>query len=535
MKSRQPLQPDFSEQHECADDQQIRRIDLPAPEQTEQVNGQTEYASGQAETAGETDSGIGVAAGTDPMTETIDKAETEPVTVTESDVENDVETGTESDAGAVSETEPEPDSPFAAAMQRARQRLPLPLERQSRVNPVRVLDLLRKLDQAQNAETVIHLAHVMTSKELSFIFPALATELSKTQQDRLFLLIRERACPSLYLQGWLAYQQHYPNPMISKALIILCGILEIKQLDLADQHQDLTVRNLLKPDDKNLSHTEIQGQIPLISLLTPLNSRNFIRKLNLAITAQHLTMDQFMKKYHVRPELPFGATLLSQAFLTGDARFYHGNQKSFENIFLTVPADTQVELMHQLLSLSELSVQERHRYYQLIYRIIGLPEQNHPVWTKMNDKDRQAFGNWLMQATIGTHCRYNPQKARLYLRYSAVIEQIGFWDDSTLLLRFPGFIIADHQQQPDEAMFYSHDELDLLTAHIRADRLDTNPTDESIPHKIVEDALRFNNPEGVIRLYFDPEGLRTTGVFMDYCLQSNLKGRKKRKLPFLNL
>ena len=88
-------------------------------------------------------------------------------------------------------------------------------------------------------QPVIALAHQLNSRDLRLIFPLLAgkgthqVESTNRQagrfQDKLFLIVRERASSSLYHHGWMVYQQTYPCAPVARALAILCRILDIKQ------------------------------------------------------------------------------------------------------------------------------------------------------------------------------------------------------------------------------------------------------------------------------------------------------------------
>ncbi len=381
--------------------------------------------------------------------------------------------------------------------------LPLPLEQISNPDPVAEAALSQKILAATDSLAVVQLAHILTSRELDLVFPLLAAagpvKRPSPLSSRLTLIIRERACPSLYTSGWLTFQKYFPCQPVAQALTLLCKILEIKQ----QTRSDLIVQ-LVSPD-----------------------SRHFVRRLLRRASEQEMTLYLLMQQYQIHANMPLGAELIAQSFLNGDVSLYQDSQQLFAKALQQASADTQTALLHHFLNLSGLPPNVYNRYCQEIYRQYGDPKSGHSIWSQLKSQDCQVFHEWVLAATIGSHCRRQPDKARLFQRYAHNILQIEHWDAQTILIHFPDFIIADNREYPLLALYYDQDEIEGHPFELATSEFSPNPADPAIPHRQIEDAIRRSDRQGVIGLPFDAEGIRMTLVFLDLCLLKKSRGGLK--------
>ncbi len=400
-----------------------------------------------------------------------------------------------------------PGQRMAAKLNEIRQTLPLPQEQVRTPDHHGLADLAEKLDAAADSTAVIALAHNLSSRELGLIFPLLATltraiapDKSASRQaavlaDRLTLIIRERACHSLYLSGWLAFQLHYPCPPIAQALAILCRILEIKAQTAG-----------------------YPAEPPLISGIERPDARQFVQRLANYAISKGIYPDRLIDQYQIEGDLPFGVALLAAIFLGGDVAVFQDNHKLFgDTLELTAP-ELQIEMLHRFLNLPGLPDPVRNRCCQQIYLAFNDPAAGHPIWRQLKPKDRQIYQNWVFTATIGTHCRLQPDKARLYLAYSSAIRRVELWDTQTLLIYFSAFVIADNRQQPDLAICYELTSSDH-PFELASGTFNPNPADPAIPRRPIDDAIRKISFAGIIGLPFDRDGIRLSKVFLDLHLK----------------
>ena len=383
--------------------------------------------------------------------------------------------------------------------------LPLPLENIQSPDPGKLAELVEKIESGATSNDVINLAYQLTSRELELIFPLLAVitfakapdrqaeRQAKLLAERLTLVIRERACPSLYLNGWLTLQKNYPCQPLANAFAVLCRILEIKQMTV--------------PATAN-------AQV-LISKIAPPDSRQFLQKLVRAATDEQTSPDQFMKQFMINQDLALATALIASIFLNDDKGATLVNSKLFGRCLRQADLATQIKLLQYFFALKGFPDPVRNRCCQQIYRIFDDPAANNPIWNQVREKDRIAFQSWVRAATIGTHCREFPVKAEIYLKHAAKIDHIQRWDADTLLIHFKSFIIADSRLQPQMAICYDRAVKDAHPFELATSEFNPNPADPAIPRRPIEDAIRSGDFNGIIGLPFDREGIRLTTVFLD--------------------
>ena len=165
-----------------------------------------------------------------------------------------------------------------------------------------------------------------------------------------------------------------------------------------------------------------------------------------------------------------------------------------------------------------------------LYKRFGSPDDDHAIWRQLRKHDRAVFRQWVIAATIGSHCRQASQaaKARLYLKYVSRIARVVRHDDQTLLIYFTDFMVADTRQQPLMAMYYDNPQQLEKPFHDLTDQ----PADLAVPHRQVDDAIRRASRQGVVGLPFDEEGIKLTSRFLDFVLQDS-PGPSRSIMPSL--
>jgi hypothetical protein len=415
-------------------------------------------------------------------------------------------------------------SRMAASHAAIRKRFPLPHELLEPTDTEEKDRLAIIIETTPVGRPVIDLAHQLSSRDLRLIFTLLAEPLrpdarSEHYHDKLYLIIRERACHSLYRYGWAIFQQTYPYAPVARGLAILCSILEIK----------LTSAAIQIPAAKPAA-AKLDWQPPLISHLAQPDSRHFADQLLKAMGRLKLPLERFMKQYEIDPELPLGGTLVGRCFISGDAGLFTGSHQQFQQALAHAGSDIQVTLIKRLFGMNSLDADTANRYFQVIYRLFGEPAGGHPIWSLLRKKDAMTFQKWITAATIGSHCRKNKAKAHFYLRYAELVQEIERWDDTTIILHYPGFIIVDDRQQPLFSMYYEQNDPEVLPFDFRQASSDLNPGSTIVPHRRVEDAVSRASTDGPIGLLFDEEGMRISATFIDFCLfQKKAISRNKLK------
>lgn len=391
--------------------------------------------------------------------------------------------------------------------------LPLPLEKINSPDPDKLAVLVEMVESASASNDVINLAYQLTSRELELVFPLLAVITLATAPDRqaerqtrllaerLTLVIRERACPSLYINGWLTLQKYYPCQPLANAFTVLCRILEIKQMSAPVNASTMT----------------------LISKIAPPDSRQFLQRLVRAATGDQTNLDLFLKQFMIDPSLALATALFSAGFINDDKGLSLVNFRLFGRCLRQSELATQIKLLQYFFALKGLSEPVRNRCCQQIYRVFDDPAAKHPIWDQVREKDRTAFQSWVRAATIGTHCREVPAKAEIYLKHAACINHIEQWDADTLLIHFRSFIVADSRLQPQMAIYYEKAAKETHPFELANSEFNPNPADPAIPRRPIEDAIRSGDFSGIIGLPFDRKGIRLTTVFLNL----RMKGRRR--------
>ena len=368
--------------------------------------------------------------------------------------------------------------------------------------------LLELVQETRTTAEAINLAKHLPARAIQLLFSALAlptsAELPAKTVDRLLIILRERACPSLYPKAWVLWQHHFPNPLLSKALTVLCGILAIKQAS---------------------SKTPVHPRMPLITNLVEIHGSSTSRRLISSLAQKQASLTEVFTSYAIDPAWPFGRSILAEAFLAGTAPLFSEAIDHLETIFLLASAENRTRIMRHFLELEGLPDTVQQRAHVVFYRICGEPGSDAPVWQILGARERKAFASWITRAKIGSHCLAQPEKAHFYLRYANWIRRVEAWDEHTLLIYFDAFVIADDTRYPVQALLYFGREPNPHPDGLANPDRTTSPASPAIAHRRMESAIQQGDLTGIIQLLFDPEAMKQAGVLLDYALQSK-KGRR---------
>ena len=214
-----------------------------------------------------------------------------------------------------------------------------------------------------------------------------------------------------------------------------------------------------------------------------------------------------------------GAALIGQCFISGETGLFAGSHRQFQLALTHAGPDIQADLIRRLFSIKELDPETANLYFQVVYRLFGDPTSHHPIWSRVRKKDIATFRLWIMAATIGSHCRKNTAKARLYLRYTDLLLDVERWDDQTIILHYPGFLIVDERHQPLFALYYEQNDPQTLPfERLQNSQEEIHPACSAIPHRRVEDAISRASTTGPVGLLFDDDGIRSSASFLDFVL-----------------
>lgn len=388
---------------------------------------------------------------------------------------------------------------------------PLPAEAVERVTAEAIDHLLDQVKPLTHSAQIIQLARHLEQPLLDLIFPALTkADLSLQQSDtktneKLLLILRERACPSLYPKAWVIWQRNYPHNLANRALSILCGIIEIKRNSAGSKKNTEPVRS---------------NRMPLISSLIELAGQAQSHKRLIArLASQPMTLRECFTRFGINPDWAFGRAVLFEAFAAGNDLMFIDQIERLAGIFGEADFDGQARILRHFLTLEQLAPEIRQKAHVVFYAAVGAPGGPSAVWMILSDRERKAYSAWAGRARIGSHCLALPEKAAFYLRYADQIKRVEQWDTETILLHFKTFVIADDRRFPDQALFYANTTPTHLPSGLVRDDRAQSPASPAISHKRVEEILRQGEIAGVIQMLFDPDGIKEAGVLIDFAFQ----------------
>ncbi|NCC85487.1 MAG: hypothetical protein EOM03_15375 [Clostridia bacterium] len=392
-------------------------------------------------------------------------------------------------------------------------RFPRPVEAIEYDQPDEISHFLELVQETRTTAEAINLAKHLPARAVQLIFPALALpgsgELPAKTVDRLLIILRERACPSLYPKAWVIWQQHFPSPLLSKALTVLCGILTIKQAS---------------------NKSPLLARMPLITTWVDIHGTSTSRRLITNLAQKQLSLKEVMTNGAIVPDWPFGRAVLADAFLTGTAALFCEAIDHLETIFQAASSENRARIMRHFLELDGLPDTALQRAHVVFYRTCDEPGSASPVWQILGTRERKAFASWITRAKIGSHCLAQPEKAHFYLRYANWIRRVEAWDEQTLLIYFDTFVIADDIRYPDQALLYFSSEPNPHPGGLANPDRTLSPASPAIAHRRMESAIQQGDLTGIIQLLFDPEAMKQARVLLEYALQKKGTGSVFRQI-----
>jgi hypothetical protein len=386
--------------------------------------------------------------------------------------------------------------------------LPLPHEIDGREDADLRIALIDTLERTTTAAEVLAIAHQLPRSLLKLAYSAVilgrddGKPLNKKTVSRLMLILRERACPTLYTEAFTIWQHHFPSDPGTKALGVLCAILEIKR----------DSKHKVQASPQHLLSDSVDLGGPSAALPRRLVSR---------LKEHPALLSSIMDQMEIEPDWSFGRVLIIEALASGSTTMFVDQIDRLEAQFGTAAAPLQARILRHFLTLRDLPPMARHRAQAIFHHIAGVPESGHPVWALLGNREKRSFAAWAMQATIGSHCLRQPEKAQFYLRYMGTLKRVEKWDSQTLLMSFGRFLIADDQRYPDQALFYAGATPTPHPGGLASPDRSISPASPAISHRQVEEILRRGVVEGIVQLHFDPEGIKQAGVLLEMALHQH--------------
>ncbi|MDD2533893.1 MAG: hypothetical protein PHC86_04275 [Eubacteriales bacterium] len=387
---------------------------------------------------------------------------------------------------------------------------PLPAEAVDRVSSDAVASLLERVRPLTQSAQIIQLARHLSPPDLDLIFSALTKAdldpqlIDPKTNEKLLLILRERACPSLYPKAWVIWQRHYPHQLANRALSILCGILEIKRNTSASKKPLEPLRSV---------------NMPLISSLIELSGQAQSKRLIARLMSQPMSLHECFSRFGINPDWAFGKAVLYDAFVAGNDLMFADQIHRLADIFGETDLEGQAKILRHFLTLEALTPADRQNAHVVFYAAVGAPGGPSAVWSLLGERERKAYSAWAGRARIGSHCLAQPEKATFYLRYATQLNRVEQWDTDTILLHFKSFVIADDRRFPDQALFYANTIPSQHPAGLVRDERAQSPANPAISHRRVEEILRQGEISGIIQMQFDSEGIKESGVLLDFALQ----------------
>jgi hypothetical protein len=206
---------------------------------------------------------------------------------------------------------------------------------------------------------------------------------------------------------------------------------------------------------------------------------------------------------------------------TGNESVYQDSSLLFEQTLTHVAPEIQAELLTRFLRFENMPPPLFDQYCQVIYEHLREPADNLPVWDHIKPKELIKYAAWVKDATIGSHFGQNQELARFFLRYRRALISVVELDRDTIVMNFQGFSITHSRKWPDTAMYRDQTQPpeNQRPEHDPGDgHADINPADPRRPHRLPLDSLKKARIDGRVLLLLDHEGIKQSGVFIDFCL-----------------
>lgn len=183
---------------------------------------------------------------------------------------------------------------------------PLPRESQLAIKKTHLNWFLAQLKDLNSDQDLVDFAYSLNHRELSLLFPILASIKKKSSLEKIRTLILLRQSKVLYISGWVTLQYIYPNAKTAKALADLCQDLEALKLPGFQNADNLTdfQTNLYYP---HFAWPEIH----LISEVCSPDHRHFIQKIVRHLLNTGTNPVDFFEAYGIYHDLALGTAILA--------------------------------------------------------------------------------------------------------------------------------------------------------------------------------------------------------------------------------
>lgn len=197
---------------------------------------------------------------------------------------------------------------LADLVHKAQQVLPLPREKQLSVSLKHRNWLMAQLNQANSEEDLDSLAYSLNHKQISLLFPILASMKRRSYRERIKKVITLRASNVLYAEGWTTLQFIYPNNQVASVLTSLSD-----QLKILNKNNSTAIDKDTKSVDTDLfPYPHLNwSKIKLITDISNPSSRRFINNITKHLLQNNIEIDVFFQDYGIYDDLSFGKALES--------------------------------------------------------------------------------------------------------------------------------------------------------------------------------------------------------------------------------
>ncbi|NLM20077.1 MAG: hypothetical protein GX217_08720 [Clostridiaceae bacterium] len=183
----------------------------------------------------------------------------------------------------------------------------LPRERQMKINPTHRNWLIAQLRKANSEDQLHDLAFSLKHKELSLLFPVLATTSRPSIRDKIKTLILLRANKTLYFHGWLTWQFIYPDNHLAKTIAELCKILSEQRLPAQQKISDPLIKTQAEISFLPYPHFN-WPEVKLISEISMPDSRRFMNNVLTHLLQNDINIEKFFSEYAIYDDLALGET-----------------------------------------------------------------------------------------------------------------------------------------------------------------------------------------------------------------------------------
>ncbi|NLJ94796.1 MAG: hypothetical protein GX326_04830 [Clostridiaceae bacterium] len=220
----------------------------------------------------------------------------------------------------------------------------LPREAQMKINKTHRNWLISQIRKQKTEDDLIDFAYRLDHKELSLIFPILATTHRKSIVDKLNKIISIRASKVLYIHGWTTLQYIYPENRFARNFSDLCRELENLNFPSDSLLNDPKNKNQLSYKVLPYPHFDWTN-IKLITEIAVPDNRRFMNNIMNHIFDNQITLEDFFYEYGIYDDLSLGMAIRQNYDVKKLERRIHSEglaKKSWRDIFKLGQDDLEI-------------------------------------------------------------------------------------------------------------------------------------------------------------------------------------------------